>query len=84
MLAGWALLRRVLAEGTEELSLRLPEQCPLAVENPPYSVHRLIEWLEERVRERERQFNDRNGNTYFSQIVNYRLKQVGDNTPTSE
>lgn len=84
MLAAWALMRRIVVEGTEELSIRLTDECPLAADGPPYSVPELINWLERRVRELEQQFNNRNGNRYFSQIVNYRLKQVSDNTPTAE
>ena len=83
MLAGWALFRRVIVESTLQVSIRLPEQCPLASDTPPYSVPRLAAWLESCVRQREQQFNTRNGNMYFSRIVADRLAQVDENTHRS-
>ena len=68
-LQAWCAMRLILQQGEETLSLRLPDEFELYRENGHYDTQDLATWFETSVRHWESQFNARNGNAYFTEIV---------------
>ena len=68
-LQAWCVMRLLLQQGRKRLSLRLPDEFELYCEDGHYNTEDLAAWFERSVRHWEAQFNARNGNAYFTEIV---------------
>jgi len=77
-LAALMLMKRFRQSGTKVLPFRLPEGIPLVPSSVGYEVEQVERWLSEEVRKLKELFDARNGNDYFTRIVNDRLGYCED------
>lgn len=66
---GLLLFEQLRAHGRERVSLRLPQNFPLFVEDGKYAVEAIAAWLDGSLRELAARFNARNGNDYFTRRI---------------
>jgi hypothetical protein len=67
--ASGLLLSRLLAEGREAVSLRLPKAFPLHQGQGPYETRALHGWVEGQAKEIAARFDARNGTQHFQRLL---------------
>ena len=67
--AGALLIRSLAASGKSERKLRLPPKLPCYRQQSQYDLGELADWLEQEAGAIAEQFNRRNGNTYYSELM---------------
>jgi cellulose synthase operon protein C len=74
-----------IAERKEKIKLRLPAESPLANESGEYLVAELAEKTRKRVTEMSKRFDQRNGNSYYRDLIDElpRLRKYATHIPST-
>jgi len=68
-LSGQLLFKKLELNNQKEVQLDLPQNLSFYQPNQIYSVSQISSWINQMIDQLVQQFNTRNGNTYFTDLV---------------
>ncbi len=73
-LASWMMFFKLKTLGYQDLKLRLQHECDIFNSYDLKDIDGVLNWFEKETRCMAGRFNDRNGNEYFNEIINEKLR----------